>query len=123
MPSELATALTALADRLAQLALHYQGLHEELNALALRLVSVTENRQSPGVNDETEEQPTGVSPAVDEATGDGEKATNTLPVLTLGSARPVEAEGLPGRVRHRTGTTTDEELGEIEARSRLKARS
>ena len=121
MSSELATALTALVDRLAQLALHYQGLHEELNALALRLVSVTENRQSPGVNDEIEKQPTGVSPAVEEAFGDGEKATNTLPVLTLGSARPETTEGLAERVRHRTRMTTDEELGEIEARSRLKA--
>ena len=83
MSSELATALTALADRLAQLATHFQGLHEELKALALRLVSVTENRESPGVNDEIEEQPTGVPPAVEEAPSEGEKAT--LPVLTLGS--------------------------------------
>ena len=121
MSSELATALTALADRLAQLAVHYQGLHEELSALALRLVSVTENRQSPGVNDEIEKQPTGVSPAVEEAPGDGEKATNSLPVLTLGSSRPETTEGLAERARHRTRTTTDEELSEIEGRARLKA--
>ena len=121
MPSELATALTALADRLAQLATHVQGLHEELKVLALRLVSVADNRESPSVNNEIEKQPTGMSQVVEEAPSDGEKANNILPLLTLGSASPAVADGLPKRVRHRTGTTTDEELGAIETRSRLKA--
>ena len=120
MPSELATALTALADRLAQLAVHYQGLHEELKTLALSLVSVTENCESPGVKHEVEHQPTSMSPADEEAPRDDEKATERLPILTLGSARRVVADGLAVKVSHRSGTT-DEELGEIEARSRLKA--
>jgi len=121
MPSELATALTALVERLAQLAAHDQGLRDDLNALALRLVSATESRENPGVTSESEKQPAGTALVVDGAPRDGDKASESLPILTLGSARPVTTDGLAERVRHRTWPTTHEDLGEIEARSRLKA--
>src|SRR5271165_4641232 len=121
MPSELATALTALVERLAQLAADDQGLRDDLNALALRLVSATESRENPGVISKSEEQPAGTAPVFGEAPCVGEKTTESLPILTLGSTRPFVMDGLAGSVRHRTQPTTDEDLGEIEARSRLKA--
>lgn len=121
MSSELATAFNALAERLALLAAQDQGFRDDLNALARKLVSATENRESPDANCQCGEQPTEIVPAVDESPVDGEQANKCLPMLTLGRTSSVITDKLPENVRNRPRTISDDDLDEIAARSRLKA--
>ena len=118
---EFATALNALAERLAQLAVQDHGLRADLNALARMLVSATENLGSPYVNCESEEQPEEVAPVVTESPRPGETACKCLPILTLGRTNPAITEGPTEKVRNRPRPIEDEDLDAVEARSRLKA--
>jgi hypothetical protein len=121
MSSELATACHALTELFVQLIDEDEGLRESLNAVALKLLSATEKRESPNGNGQIHEQQTEMAPSVNGTSTEVNEVIEHLPTLTLGRRAPVITERLAERVRNRVRLTGDEDLGEIEAHARLKA--
>jgi hypothetical protein len=118
MSSKLATACHALTELFVQLIDEDEGLRESLNALALKLVLATKKRESPSVNGQIHKQ---TAPALNGAPPEVKNVNECLPTLTLGRTPPVITEGLAERIRNRPRIVGDQDVGEIEAHSRLKA--